>query len=391
MKNYQRAIFSILFLCCGILFISGLGWLSIGLLTVTLFYWLTISFSLTISRFRKIKWLSYPVYFLSIIIFSIAIRLFVLEIYAIPSVSMENTILPGDKILLNKLVLGPRMPGSPFEIPWVNIGFFLNKKSRENADSSWWQYKRLTGFSGFKRNQVIVFNLPQNPDEVLIKRCMGLPGDTLQIRNAVVYANGKRLKERNTVKFFSRVLFNNYAHAKSLFDSIGIETFYNNHNENNYLNTYLNQNQKQRLVGSKCIDTVIIEKVCPDTGFKDFTHSDRFHWGLNDFGPLIVPSSGMRIELNEDSYFLYREVINRFEKTFVSNLNGKILLDGVEATSYTFKNNYFFMLGDHRHNSRDSRYWGFVPEKYIIGKASLILFSSGEEGFRWNRLFKVIR
>jgi signal peptidase I len=391
MKYPQKTIVYSLLTGCFILIIAGKSWLSIGLLSIILLYWLTISGNLTITRFRKIKWISYPVYFLSIILFSIGIRLFVMEIYAIPSVSMEDTIVPGDKILLNKLVYGPRMPSSPFEIPLINIAFFLNKKSRKNADSAWWQYKRLPGFSGFKRNQVIVFNLPQNPDEVLIKRCMGLPGDTLQIRNAVVYANGKRLQERNTIKIFFRVLFNNYAHAKSLFDSLCIEAYFNDHNGNNYFKTYLNQNQKQNLLAGKCIDSVIIEKVCPDTGFKDFTHSDRFHWGLNDFGPLIVPSSGMRIELNEDSYFLYREVINRFEKTSVTDLNGKILLDGVKATSYTFKNNYFFMLGDHRHNSRDSRYWGFVPEKYIIGKASLILFSNGENGFRWNRLLKRIK
>jgi signal peptidase I len=390
MNYLQRALIVILLLLSVVMAIMGLIWLSISLLVIVLLYCLSISGAANIARFRKIKWISYPVYFLSIILFSIGIRLFVLEIYAIPSVSMEDTIVPGDKILLNKLVYGPRMPVSPFEIPWINIAFFLNKKSRKSADSVWWQYKRLTGFSGFKRNQVIVFNLPQNPEEVLIKRCMGLPGDTMQIRNAVVFVNGKRLQEKNSVKFFSRVLFNNYAHAKSLFDSLCLETYYNDHNGKNYLNTYLNQNQKQALLAGKCIDSVIIEKACPDTGFKDFTHSDRFHWGLNDFGLLIVPSSGVRIELNEDSYFLYREVINRFEKTFVSNQNGKILLDGVEATSYTFKNNYFFMLGDHRHNSRDSRYWGFVPEKYIIGKASLILFSSGEDGFRWKRLFKRI-
>jgi signal peptidase I len=391
MKHKRKAILILLSLSCFVLIIAGLAWLSIGLLAVSILYWLTISDNLTIARFRKMKSISYPFYILAIFIFSIGIRLFLIEIYAIPSVSMEDTIISGDKILVNKLFCGPRTPASPFEIPIVNTAFYLDKKSRAKADSVWWEYNRLRGFSGFKRNQVIVFNLPQNPDEVLIKRCIGLPGDTVQIRNAAVYTNGRKLPEINTVKFFSRILFNNYTQARPLFDSIGIETYYNKPSENNYFSIYLNHDQKQALLTSSCIDSVIIEKVSPDTAFKDFTHNDHFRWTLNNFGPLVVPARGMTIRLNEENYILFRDVISQFEKTVITNKNGKILLDGAEATSFTFKNNYYFMLGDNRHNSRDSRYWGFIPEKFIIGKASMILFSNGEDGFRWKRFFKVIR
>jgi signal peptidase I len=136
MKFNQKIIILFLLLVSFILLFRGLSWLSIGLLSIILLYWLAISGNLTIARFRKIKWISYPVYIFTIILISIGIRLFVLEIYAIPSVSMEDTIVPGDKILLNKLVYGPRIPASPFEIPWINIVFFLNKKNRNSADSA---------------------------------------------------------------------------------------------------------------------------------------------------------------------------------------------------------------------------------------------------------------
>jgi signal peptidase I len=106
---------------------------------------------------------------------------------------------------------------------------------------------------------------------------------------------------------------------------------------------------------------------------------------------LVIPAKGMTIQLNEENYILYREVINHFEKTSIAEHDGEILINGKVTASYTFKNNYYFMLGDNRHNSRDSRYWGFVPEKNIIGKASMIIFSNGDDGFRWKRFFKMIR
>jgi signal peptidase I len=98
----------------------------------------------------------------------------------------------------------------------------------------------------------------------------------------------------------------------------------------------------------------------------------------------------MTVSLNEKNYILYRDVINGFEDTPITARDGRIMIHGTEAGSYTFRNNYYFMLGDNRHDSRDSRYWGFVPEKNIIGKAVMILFSNGNDGLRWNRFFRKI-
>ena len=104
-----------------------------------------------------------------------------------------------------------------------------------------------------------------------------------------------------------------------------------------------------------------------------------------------MPAKGMSIKLNEENYILYNKVITLFEKANITSFNGKYFMNGKEAASFTFRNNYFFMLGDNRHDSNDSRYWGFVPEQYIIGKAVIILFSNGDDGFRWERLIKIIK
>lgn len=370
--------------------VIGISWLSIGLLATALLLWMALSDNITIARLRKMGWISYPFYILAIIILSIGIRIFILEIYSIPSVSMEDTILPGDKILMSKLSYGPRLPSSPFEIPWVNIAFYLNKEFRTHADSVWWKYKRYRGISKINHNDVIIFDSPKNSEEILVKRCMGLPGDTILIWDEKVYANHKELREKGTIKNRSRILFNNYAMASSIFDSLGLEEYYNKSFFNYYFSTSLNNNQRQVLLKFKCIDSIVLETNRPDSANKTFPDNDLFPWSVDNFGPLVIPAKGMKIQLNEKNYLLYNIVINRYENNRIEQSEGKYFLNRIPAESYTFNNNYYFMLGDNRHDSNDSRYWGFVPEEFIIGKAVIVLFSNGEDGFRWKRTLKLI-
>ncbi|MCX6327691.1 MAG: signal peptidase I [Bacteroidia bacterium] len=391
MNPLRKTIFLFFLLAAILLFIIGVAWLSIGILATTFFYWMSTSDNVIITRFKRTKWISYPFYFLALILFSIGIRIFLIEIFSIPSDSMKDTLVSGDIIVLNKLAYGPKMPGSPFEIPWVNIAFYLNKKYRTKIDSSLWKYKRLKGFSIIKHGEVFVFNSPKNSKEILIKRCMGLPGDTLLIRNEKVYANHKEIPEEGTIKHISRILFNNYALASTLFDSLGLEEYHNKSVLKNYFSTCLNNNQKQVLSTYKCIDSIIIERNRPDSAYKTFPKHNLFTWSIDNFGPLVIPAKGMKIQLNKKNFILYYKIINIFEMSNITTRDGIFFLNGAKITSFTFSNNYYFMLGDNRHDSNDSRYWGFVPEKFIIGKAAMVLFSYGEDGFRWNRIFKVIR
>ena len=360
------------------------------LLSLALLCWMICSDSSIIERFKNKKWISYPIFFLTIVLFSIGIRLFFFEIFSIPSGSMEDTIIPGDKIIMSKLSYGPRLPSSPFEIPWVNIGFLINKNMRAKADSVWWNYKRLNGFSEIKPNDVVVINSTGNSNEILIKRCMGIPGDTLLIKNEQVYSNGKEIPERGTIRLLSRIVFRNVALASSLLDSLDLKDNYFITGSEDNLTVSLNRNQVNALKKYKCIDSIFIEKERPDTAYNKFPHDTLFHWTIDDYGPVIIPSKGMTIQLNRYNYILYRRAINRFEGVKINEISDAYYIDGIKAADYTFKINYYFMLGDNRHDSKDSRYIGFIPEQNIIGKAVLILFSNGEEEFHWNRIFKII-
>jgi signal peptidase I len=340
---------------------------------------------------KKNAWTFYPISFLAILLFSIVFRVLIFEIYSIPSDSMEDTIQNGDKVLVNKLSYGPRLPYSPLEIPWINLAFSFGRNKGTKTDSIWWKYIRLPGLTRIKHNHIIVFNSPKRFGEALIKRCIGLPGDTLLIRGEKIYANRQEIPMRGTTKLMSRIIFNNYAQAHSLLDSLDLDIYHNRPGMDKYINSILNENQIKLIGKYKFIDSVIIEKNRRDTAYRTFPGSSLFKWSIDNFGPLVIPVKGMKVKLEEKNYLLYRATINRFENSKINEINGNYYIDGIKSYNYTFKYNYYFMLGDNRHVSNDSRYWGFVPEQYIIGKAFLILFSNGEEGLRWRRLFKIIK
>lgn len=390
MNPQRKTIFLIFLLAAILLFTIGVAWLSVGIIAVAFFYWIATSDNVIITRFKRMKWIAYPFYFITLILFSIGIRIFLIEIFAIPSDSMQDTLVSGDIIVLNKLAYGPKMPRSPLEIPWVNIAFYHNKEYSSKLDSVLWKYKRLHGFSKIKLGEVIVFNSPRTSKEILIKRCMGLPGDTLLIRNEKVFANHKEVQEEGTIKLISRIWVNNYAFSRTLFDSLGLEEYSSNSVLKNYFSISLNNKQRQVLLTYKCIDSIVLERNRNDSAYITFPYNNLFPWTVDNFGPVIIPSIGMKIQINDQNYILYNELISKYENSNIEIREGNYFLNGIQITSYTFTSNYYFMIGDNRHNSSDSRYWGFVPEKNIIGKAVIILFSVGE-GFKWNRLIKRIK
>jgi signal peptidase I len=388
MKLLRKAISILLLLSSIIFIIASPAWLSIILIVSVLIYWIGYSDYLIVARFRNKKWLSFPLYFIIVVLYSIGIRLFIIEIYAISSVSMEDTLLPGDKIIMSKLSYGPRLPSSPFEIPLINVGFYLNREYRSKADSAWWKYKRLHGFVKIKHGDVAVFIVPKKSEDILIKRCVGLPGDTLSIKDEKIIINSEKIHEEKTIKLRSRILYNNYTQARALFDSLELDEY--NGKSEKYFSTILNNKQKGILLSQKCIDSIVIETDRPDATLITFPYSNLFKWTVDNFGPVVVPSKGMKIQLNEQNFLLYNKIMSRYENAIIEPVEGIYFLNGTPATSYSFTSNYYFMLGDNRHDSNDSRYWGFVPEMNILGKASLILFSNGEKGLRWKRFFKKI-
>lgn len=370
-----------------ILLIIKLNWLAIGFFLLGVFYLLFTSKLSFIRWLRNQKVLSYCLAFIGILVLAISIRLFIFEIYSIPTGSMENTLIPGDKVLVSKLNYGPRLPGSPFEVPWFNVFYYLNKKTRAKADSSWWNYHRLKGYSQIARGDIIVFQPPIENNDVFIKRCVALPGDTIQVIHSHVYINGQMQTDPPDSRFIYSVWYNDAAFFKDLIDSLGIQAigaWYRK--QNNFIELNLTNSQKKQLVIASVVDSVTVKKRDKDL---DYSFAD-FPGALsesNNYGPIRIPGKGNSLKINKGNVEIYSETLTKFEKTDAHLPDYEFPNKNI---SVSVNNNYYFMMGDNRYYSNDSRVWGFVPEQNIVGRAVLIIYSKNRNKIKWNRFFKKI-
>lgn len=391
-RKIQLSVLGVIVL---IITFTGLYWLALGILFVFLIVLLfrsNLSVFVLIRRYSFVSSLSSIV---GIFLLAISMRVFFIEIFAIPSGSMEETLLPGDKVLVTKLNYGPRMPYSPYEIPWLNLFWYLQANAATNTDTIFWNYTRLKGLSKVKNGDVIVFGHPLwgKRDNFFIKRCIGLPGDTLEIRNGVVNINRRVFSEPAYVKNQYTIWYNNSSALHKLADSLNLNVtgLYGSH-EKRELEVSMNRLNKEQLIKQACIDSIRIKTVADDSTQRVWfsRKNKQLTWTIDNFGPLVIPANGMTINLTRTSFLVYQQTINRLEKVKIKEKNGIFYLNGQPASTYTFKQNYYFMMGDNRSNSNDSRYWGFVPEENIVGKATLIILSSDWDGLRWRRMFKAI-
>jgi signal peptidase I len=379
------------------------------------------------------------------------INIFVFQNYKIPSSSLEKSLLVGDYLFVSKLSFGPRVPNTPLSFPLAQHTLpVLDTKSY--IEWPQWDYKRLKGFGRVKRNDIVVFNYPagdtvalkvQNPDyyesvyrygramvttnkmeygdivyrpvdrrENYVKRCIGMPGDSLKLENNVVFINGKEEPFPKQVQFnyfvetkgsfFSEKQFRQLGVSKddrALMENINTLHFLGiERNDKNSFNPVyrvpLTQEALQFLEKSEWAKSIHIE---PDMIFENSTYpyGHKFGWSRDNYGPIWIPKKGASIELNSDNLLLYTRCIVNYEGNSLEKKDGQVLINGTPATHYTFKYDYYFMMGDNRHNSADSRSWGFVPEDHIVGKPILIWLSIDKDkglfsGIRWNRLFRTV-
>lgn len=361
------------------------------------------------------------------IIAATLIRWLFFSAFVIPTPSMENSLLVGDYLFVSRLHYGTTTPITPLQIPLTHQTIWGSKIP---SYLDWIQLPqfRLPGISEVKRGDVVVFNLPvEHPDQFqkyssvlpdlkphpvdlrsnYIKRCVAQPGDKLEVRQGQVYINGKaevnpaRMQGEYFVSTGIAVNELNVFKKNGITDYSQFTETFNDTIPGNDEFGYVVKTTADLALKLKSYDFVKrIEPVLMPKEMKEpqlFPASDQLQWNKDNYGPIIVPAKGMKVNLNALNIALYGEVIKSYDGNQDVNIEGnKILQNGKPLDSYTFKQDYYFMMGDNRHNSADSRYWGFVPKDHIVGKAILVWMSLDPNPtdfinkIRWNRVLRVI-
>jgi signal peptidase I len=335
--------------------------------------------------------------FITIVLF----RTFFFEAFTIPSASMERSLLTGDYILVSKLSYGPRVPNTPLSFPFAHQRLPFTEITPSYLDWIKIPYLRLFGSPDIERNDIVVFNYPMEDERptdqktYYIKRCLGISGDTIEIKEGQVYINGKYSDNPEKLQFNYKVLTDVDTINSDTINELGITEGGKMRNKGEYWFTMdLNNVEKIKKVSHVVNVSPLIEKKESYSDYM-FPENEHFLWNVDFFGPLYIPKAGDSVKLTIDSLPLYERIISVYEDNELRTSNDSIFINNTYATHYTFKMNYFFMMGDNRHNSADSRFWGFLPEDHVVGKTVLILMSidkkNSEKKIRSGRWFKSVK
>ena len=390
MNKKSKIFLTLILVITTVLFILGIAWLGFVLLLGAGIYLLIQSRNPLIIKYFHSKWVSIPFSVAMLFTFAIFVRLFLIEVYEIPSNSMENTLMVGDKIMVNKLKIGPLTPESPFEIPWFNLLFYMNKEARANIDSIWWDRERLNGFNQLKRGDVVVFQSAWDKNFILIKRCVALPGDTFSVVNSEPLINGRNTSAfSGSIKKRYKIYTSETDKLSGALRDLKIKAWVNTL-EKNIHTVELTNTELVQVTALVKPDSFSVDLLKPKS--EPFCFPDPvMGWNIDQFGPLWIPRKGAAIHLTEENFMLYKGIMNDLEKGGIEKRDSIFFCKGKQVCSYTFKNNYCFMMGDNRNNSMDSRYWGFVPEMNVVGKATTILWSNADGKMKLGRTLKSIQ
>ena len=380
-----------------------------------------------------LDWLDAIIFAVIVVTF---INTFFFQAFKIPSSSMESSLYTGDHLFVSKLAYGPKLPQTPLTIPFTHnvIG---NRESYSTLLQN--KYRRLKGFGQVEEGDYVVFAFPHG-DTVLVsdpagdyytylriygrdythkhfgpvkvrpadkkdhyvKRCVAVAGDTLEIRNGQVFVNSQEQTVWSGVQNTYCVVTDGKRLNQRYIDKLGVnvsELWYDpslpGYPQMALTAEMLEQVKSNPIVKSVTMNVDVYSSEYSSSEKLIFPFSLDYKWTRDNFGPLWVPNKGATVELTLSNLPLYKRIITSYEGNTLDIKDGKIYINSEETQSYTFKQDYYFMMGDNRHNSLDSRYWGFVPEDHIVGKPAVIWLSiDGNKKFpkniRWRRFFKFV-
>jgi signal peptidase I len=367
------------------------------------------------------------------IIAATIIRTFFIEAFTIPTPSMEKSLLVGDYLFVSKASYGARSPMTPISFPFAHhtIPFFNVKSYTE------WQklpYFRLPGFGNVERFDATVFNFPEgdtvcvniqeqsyyqlcrdaggkenlmnqkirtqdgtfksasdltirpvDKKENYIKRTIGLPGETLEIRNRKIFIDGKEIETPNGAQFQYTAVVNkpfNNTRLKEKYDTEAMQI-----NQNIYY-LFLTDEVASKIVKMDNVDSLFLTDHSEVSNLRIFPNDAKYNWNQDNFGPIHLPKKGEIININVQNLPIYKRAIEVYESNKLELKGNDIYINDQKVDSYTFKQDYYWLMGDNRDNSADSRFWGFVPNDHVVGKAVFIWFSKDPiTGIRWDRIF----
>ena len=369
------------------------------------------------------------------VVAALIIRTFLFEAYTIPSSSMEKSLLVGDYLVVSKIGYGPRVPNTPLAFPFVHHTLPWSKTAKSYIEKPQLPYKRLPGTTEIKRNDPIVFNFPAGDtvsevyqsnvtfyqlcryfgrDNVMndkkqfgniitrpvdkrenyVKRLIGMPGDTLQIIDGIVYINGEIGEQPNEMQHNYIVKITSNGINPKILEKYNITEGYRTaHADELIFNMTADIAEEfRKLPFVKSVERRIAPvgtEVSEDIFPNDTTH---FKWNADNFGPIVIPQEGKTVKINTENIALYDRIIRAYELNDMIIKDGKIFINGVETDEYTFKMDYYWMMGDNRHNSQDSRFWGYVPVDHIVGKPVFVWLSIDKNTgkIRYNKTFRFV-
>ncbi len=362
------------------------------------------------------------------------IRMFFIEAYTIPTSSMEKTMMVGDYLFVSKTAYGPKVPNTPVAFPLVHHTLPFTQFTPSFSTIIQNPYRRLKGFGEVERNQIVVFNFPEGDTVVAqrqnesyyglvaqygreklwknydilvrpvdkrenyIKRCVAVSGDSLYISHGQVYVNGVAQEYFPQMQYNYFIQTNGTPINAKMLDDMRIPKA-----DRLYSPQYgvyempLTQDELAKIQKLPNITNVVKRDNVDPRAYMQrvFPQAAKLSWTEDNYGPIWVPKKGATVELDSTSLPFYHRIITVYEGNMLEVKDGKIFINDAETSTYTFKMNYYWMMGDNRHNSLDSRFWGYVPEDHVVGKASFVWLSLSPDrkfpmNIRWNRIFRFI-